>query len=292
MLADREAKRNDHRDAKRFMLRAEAAARSVTIWPLAVDAYDIKDPSTAEELEAARARLVLLFDGGRARAPAALARAHAAYECWLEEAEEGHQPVDLAWCRDRFIEAEQATRHNSGLDADWGMVVEGEGGHVGAVTLASGGSKSLLDKADAAGFVNEGEDVREASLTKRENSKISSDEMSMMPAAPTVFIAYFQSGSSFLDEVALQVIADAAADAADRPAPDIEILGFADRAGADATNILLSQARAAAVAAALLSEGAAEDNFLIYATGEDQPAIATPDGVAERRNRRVEIMVR
>ena len=172
------------------------------------------------------------------------------------------------------------------------MVVEGEGGHVGAVTLASGGSKSLLDKADAAGFVNEGEDVREASLTKRENSKISSDEMSMMPAAPTVFIAYFQSGSSFLDEVALQVIADAAADAADRPAPDIEILGFADRAGADATNILLSQARAAAVAAALLSEGAAEDNFLIYATGEDQPAIATPDGVAERRNRRVEIMVR
>jgi OOP family OmpA-OmpF porin len=197
MLADREAQRGDHRDAKRFMLRAEAAARSVTIWPLAVDAHDIENSATAQELEAARARLVVSFDGGRARAPAALARAHAAYECWLEEAEEGHQLDDLAWCRDRFVEAENATRHNSVLVADWGLVVEGEGGHVGAVALASGGSKSLLDKAEAAGFVNDGEDVREASLTKRENNKISSDATTMMPAAPKVFIAYFGSGLQF-----------------------------------------------------------------------------------------------
>jgi outer membrane protein OmpA-like peptidoglycan-associated protein len=54
----------------------------------------------------------------------------------------------------------------------------------------------------------------------------------------------------------------------------------------------LSQARAISVADALLREGASEDDFLIYSTGEDQPSIATPDGVAERRNRRVEITVR
>ena len=52
--------------------------------PLPVDAYDVT-PAEREVLEDARARLTTLFDGGRARAPAALARAHAAYECWLEE---------------------------------------------------------------------------------------------------------------------------------------------------------------------------------------------------------------
>ena len=293
VLAAREAAQNDHLDAKRFMLRSEAAARAVTISPLPVDAYAIDDAAMRADLEAARARLVLLFDGGRARAPQALALAHASYECWLEEAEEGHQPADIQWCRDRFLAGEAATRLNAGLDADWGVVLSGDGGHVGAITLASkAGGETLLDTAAAAGFVNDGADVRDAAMTARESSAVTSDAMRLMPAAAKMYAVYFPSSAATLDSAARQAIAAAAADAADRPAPDIEILGFADRAGDDRSNYQLSERRVAAVRAALLQAGADEENFLIYARGENAPAVATPDGVAEARHRRVEITVR
>lgn len=292
LLADREATRGDHLDAKRFLLRSEEAARAVTIPPHDVDAYDVIDQER-EDLIDARARLMTLFDGGRARAPASLAQAHAAYECWLEEAEEGHQPDDIAWCRERFNGAVGDTRRDSGLDSDWGLVLTSDDGHVGAITLSGdGGDKRLLDKPDAAGFVHEAGDARDARMTTRETVKFTSPTLSMLPPPAKVYIVYFASGSATLDGAARAALAEAAEDAAGRVAVDVEILGFADRAGQDRQNINLSERRAGAVEAALARLGVPEDAFLIYARGEDQPAVATGDGVAERRNRRVEITVR
>lgn len=292
LLADREAAQNDHRDAKRFLARAEQAARLVTIHPLPVDAYDVS-PVEQDDLEAARARLATLFDGGRARAPQALARAHAAYECWLEEAEEGHQPDDIAWCRDRFETAVAATRRDSGLDADWGLVLTGDDGHVGAISISGeDGGERLLDRANAAGFVHETGNARDARMTNRETVKFTSPTLSMLPPPAAVYIVFFATGSAALDDAAKGVIADAAADAADRVAVDVELLGFADRSGEDRRNLALSERRVEAVRAVMANAGVPEDAFLNYARGEDNPPIATADGVAEPRNRRVEITVR
>ena len=293
LLADREAARNDHLDAKRFLKRAEEAARAVRVRPHAVEAYDIPPGESRDAIAAARERLMLLYDGGRARAPDALGKAHAYFECWMEEAEEGHQPEDIAWCRDRYDEWEKKVRYNAGLDADWGVVLQGKDGHVGAVDFNSKtGGSSLLDDADAAGFVNEGADVTDAALTQRENNKLQARVMSLMPEPAAEFVVYFALGSSVLEAEALETLEQVAADAQDRPAPDIELLGFADRAGDDQTNLALSGARIEAVRQALLALGAPEDAFLVYARGEAAPAVNTADGVAERRNRRVEITVR
>lgn len=293
MLADREAAQNDHLDAKRFLARAEEAARAVTIYPHSLDAYDI-EPAYVEALTGARAQLITLLDGGKLRAPQDLARAHGAFECWLEEAEEGHQTDDLAWCRDRFVEAVKTTRRDSGLDADWSIVMRSDDGHVGAVELSGqpGRKKTLLDKADASGFVHESGSSRDAVLTRRESTKLATNSLGLMPEPAKQFIVYFQLGSSALSEDALATLAEAAADAADRPAPDVEILGFADRAGEDATNLALSDARAQAVRATLAGLDVPEDAFLVYARGEASPLVKTGDGVAEQRNRRVEITVR
>lgn len=291
-LAEREATRGDYADAKRFLLRAEAAARAVVIRPLEVEDYEVK-PQERAELVAARARLVTLFDGGRARAPEALARAHASFECWLEEAEEGHQPGDIAWCRDRFEGGVTATRRDSGLDADWGIVVPGEGGHIGAITLkGQDGADRLLDTAHAAGFVHETGDARGAAMTPRETTKFTSATLQGLPPAAEVYIVYFASGSNRLDNAGRAAVAAAADDAANRVAVDVEVLGFADRAGDDRSNLQLSKNRVAAVHAAMLGAGVPEDAFLLYSRGEAAPAISTPDGVPERRNRRVEVTVR
>ncbi len=234
-----------------------------------------------------------LLDGGKLRAPKDLARAHGAFECWLEEAEEGHQSADLQWCRDRFIEAVKATRREAGLDADWSLVMRGEDGHVGAVELGGkDGEQTLLDKAGAAGFVHEKGDSRDAELTRRENEKVAKGAISLLPEPAATFTVYFESGSSRLSEEAEATLSEAAADALDRPAPDVEILGFADRAGDDRTNLRLSEARAEAVRAVLSGLDVPDDAFLVYARGEALPLVSTGDGVAERRNRRVEVTVR
>jgi len=108
-MADKEAAHNDHLDAKRFLARSVEAAGAVTIYPHALTAYDI-EPQFMDELTSARAQPMTLLDGGKPRAPSNLARAHGAFQCWLEEAEEGYQDADLARCRDRFIEAVKGTR--------------------------------------------------------------------------------------------------------------------------------------------------------------------------------------
>ena len=67
--------------------------------------------------------------------------------------------------------------------------------------------------------------------------------------------------------------------------------GHADRAGPGGYNLALSRKRAEAVRQALLGSGVPADRITINAHGEDRPRVATPDGVREPRNRRVEITV-
>ena len=52
-------------------------------------------------------------------------------------------------------------------------------GHVGAVELGgSDGKKTLLDKPNAAGFVHERGEPRDAQLTRRENEKVAKGAIS------------------------------------------------------------------------------------------------------------------
>jgi len=47
----------------------------------------------------------VLEAGGSVRNPAAAAKAFAGYECWLEQAEEGHQADDIAACKKQYDDA-------------------------------------------------------------------------------------------------------------------------------------------------------------------------------------------
>jgi OOP family OmpA-OmpF porin len=68
----------------------------------------------------------------------------------------------------------------------------------------------------------------------------------------------------------------------------IEIIGHTDSAGLRASNVSLSQARAATVKAYLAAHGIAEDNLTASGQGPDRP-IASNDTVEGRaRNRRIE----
>ncbi len=109
-LARAEQAQGDTRDARTYALRAAAAAGGQ---PTAPDSLDGRRPYLKEkytgELDAARQRLVGALDGeARTRAGADAARAQAAFDCWIEQAQEDLQPDDIAACRSAFETAMSA----------------------------------------------------------------------------------------------------------------------------------------------------------------------------------------
>ncbi|TIT07543.1 MAG: OmpA family protein, partial [Mesorhizobium sp.] len=95
----------------------------------------------------------------------------------------------------------------------------------------------------------------------------------------------FSLGSAVLDARA-KVIVDSVVESR-TGSTTIKAVGHADALGSAEFNQRLSMARAEAVAAALIARGVPPQEISIAACGESDPAVPTPDGVAERRNRRV-----
>ncbi len=85
----------------------------------------------------------------------------------------------------------------------------------------------------------------------------------------------------------------AVATAIEERAPcDVNIIGHADRMGSREYNIALSLKRARVVAGILRQMDLPLEQVTVESYGEEDPVIPTADGVAEPKNRRVEILVR
>jgi outer membrane protein OmpA-like peptidoglycan-associated protein len=74
--------------------------------------------------------------------------------------------------------------------------------------------------------------------------------------------------------------------------PDVLVVGHTDLVGTDPFNDALGLQRAEVVRAALVRLGVPSGDIRTVSRGKRQPAVPTADGVAEPRNRRVEIVVR
>ncbi len=67
----------------------------------------------------------------------------------------------------------------------------------------------------------------------------------------------------------------------------LSLVGHTDRSGGDDYNQALSERRVSSVTDALAGTGFAGARISGYGVGESDPAVPTPDGVREPRNRRV-----
>ena len=113
-LSSGERAEYDYRDSDVFAMKAAVAARGDDVRPSAVEDRRIA-ADKVEELSKARARLLaMLYGGGKNKAPISAARAQLSFDCWMQEQEEGHQPGDIADCRNAFygsvVAAEVALR--------------------------------------------------------------------------------------------------------------------------------------------------------------------------------------
>lgn len=102
---------------------------------------------------------------------------------------------------------------------------------------------------------------------------------------------YFPTGGTKLDAKANEVVTAAAAHASKYGAPRVIAAGYTDTQGNDAANDALSLKRARVVAAAIRIRGIAGKAIKAQGYGEEFPDVKTADGVAELKNRRVELQV-
>ena len=108
-------------------------------------------------------------------------------------------------------------------------------------------------------------------------------------ALATRFVIYFNFDSAAIDPGSEAELIRAADSARRIGAAMVRVSGHADRAGPEGHNLTLSRQRAREVVAALRRVGLPDVGVATLAFGEEKPAIRTPNGKREARNRRVEI---
>lgn len=116
--------------------------------------------------------------------------------------------------------------------------------------------------------------------------------LAAQPDRPVQFTLHFVEGKDELTDESKLVVDSVFAEIARRPVPDVVVIGHTDAVGSHQSNDALSQQRAEVIRAGLVKSGIAPENIQAVGRGKRELAVPTADGVAEPRNRRVDIVVR
>ena len=112
------------------------------------------------------------------------------------------------------------------------------------------------------------------------------------PEKPVTYLIYFKSGGTEITAESRQTMPEILKTIQDRNSTEISVSGHTDSVGSIEFNRFLSLNRARAVASILVSQGVGKEIIEITYHGKENQLVRTPDGVAEPRNRRVEITIR
>ena len=112
------------------------------------------------------------------------------------------------------------------------------------------------------------------------------------PAPAKTYLVFFDWDKYNLTPRANQIIAEAASDSHSQSVTTIDVSGYTDTSGTPTYNQGLSERRAQAVAAQLVTDGVPQSEISIHAYGETHLLVPTGPGVREPQNRRVEIVLK
>jgi outer membrane protein OmpA-like peptidoglycan-associated protein len=171
------------------------------------------------------------------------------------------------------------------------VVLPGEEGGAGAITVDDGKTVTTLDQPYAAAESRAGssEPVDES---RGNIGVIFRHAIAAQPILPHHFRLYFILGSNRLTSESAIAYRSVFNDIEQRPVYQVEVIGYTDALGDLRSNRALSLARATAVRAALVRDGVDRGAISVAGRGKLDLLVPTPDHVAEPCNRRVEITVR
>ncbi|HEX4995612.1 MAG TPA: OmpA family protein [Methylomirabilota bacterium] len=172
------------------------------------------------------------------------------------------------------------------------MLLPSRDGAPAAVEVTSGSARTRIDQPyDTARVRGEGplEKGRSSEAAVRETFGAALDAQPMRPVS---FIVYFLEGKDELTPESLPVLGQIFAELARRPAPETVVIGHTDALGSHASNDALSLQRAERMRDELVKRGVPRERIHVEGRGKRELLVPTADGIAEPRNRRVEISVR
>ena len=287
-LSAEEIAEDDWIDGPLFARKAQVAERGGSPEPDKVENRDLRE-DLVPVFEAQRRRLeIALFGPARVTASDSLAAAQTAFDCWIQEAEEDIQPEDIEPCRDAFLaEMEALERIDAGALV---ILLPSEDG--GAITVSQDESEVQLD--DAFSAAASGEEALEEieAVDEGDVRAVLAGALDAAPRPQRSYLVYFEQGSADLTPESEAVFETALQDALETEAARVTVFGHTDRQGSAALNVRLAQQRAEAMRARLVDDGVDPAAIEADSFGESFPLVPTRDGVAEARNRRVEIAVR
>jgi outer membrane protein OmpA-like peptidoglycan-associated protein len=160
-----------------------------------------------------------------------------------------------------------------------------------AVSVKQGDKEVVLDQPYAAARTN-AQGPRAYVATPQDVNAQFGPALAAQPARATKFTLYFVEGKDEFTEQSQQEVYRILTEIAQRPVPDVLVIGHTDTVGNDQANDVLGQQRADIVRAALIRLGVPADDIHALSRGKRSLAVPTANGVAEPLNRRVEIIVR
>jgi OmpA-OmpF porin, OOP family len=176
--------------------------------------------------------------------------------------------------------------------SDLVVLLPGRDGKVGAVVVQEGGRETVLNTAYATAQTGPGGQLEPGQASPDQVRAIFGDALAAEPPRPVTFVLYFVEATDQFTPESQALVDQVLVAIASRPAPELTVAGHTDAVGTDQYNDALSLRRAERVRGLLIARGIAPDSIRAIGRGKREPRVPTPDGVAEPRNRRVEITVR
>ena len=167
-------------------------------------------------------------------------------------------------------------------------------GHVGKIAVQTEAGQQILSEAGQAVIVRNVKEPppRPIFLDEDQIQGIFGKALAAEPEVPKKFNLFFKINSTNLIPDSEALIPEIIKCIKERNSSDIRVNGFSDKKGSSEYNLALSKKRAAHIQKLLAKLGIDSKYITTLSLGEVNPLIPTEDGVAELRNRRVEVIVR
>ena len=173
------------------------------------------------------------------------------------------------------------------------LLPEPEGASSGIVVKNQAGAQDLTQPYQAVRV--ERSDVAPAApvtLDQAEIRRLFGAAIDVLPQPEVVFLLHFDEGRDVLNAESQAQIPAILNAIRDRHSTAITVTGHTDTTGDSQFNYQLGLRRAQTVANILLSQGVLQPDLFISSHGDADLLVKTARGVAEARNRRVEVIVR
>ena len=162
----------------------------------------------------------------------------------------------------------------------------------GGLTIGEGDSMTVIHSPMTAVEVNARGRVEKSSISQKEVDKSFAEVLAAQPPEKISFILYFEEGTTNVLDESKETLSELFEEVSKRQAVEVQVTGHTDTVGREVDNDRLSTDRAQAIKEMLIERGLRASFIRAVGRGERELLVQTPDNVRERRNRRVEVIVR